>query len=73
MRILVKAAPGAKNAEVVELSDGTFRVRIDAPAHDNKANLRLIEILAKHFKVSESAIRFISGVASKSKLIEIMK
>jgi len=35
-----------------------------------KANLELIKKLAKHFKVSSSQIRIVSGLKSKRKIVE---
>lgn len=72
MRIFVHASPGAKIAEVVPLDEPNhFRVRINAPAKENKANIRLLEIIAEHFKVSQSMVKFVSGVSSKDKILEV--
>ncbi len=61
MRIQVQTKPGAKKAEVIELSSGNFKVKVNAKPVDGAANIRLIEILAEHFKVSFGAISIISG------------
>ena len=73
MKIKIKARPGAKKAEVHKLEPNIFRVKIDAPAKENKANIRLLEIIADHFNVSLSCVRFISGLRSKTKVLEIDK
>ncbi len=38
-----------------------------------KANLELIKKIAKHFKVSSSQIRILSGLKSRKKIIEILE
>lgn len=72
MRISVRATPNAKKSEVVETSPGVFKVKVNAKAVDGAANIRLIEILAEHFKVPFGAIRIMSGATSREKVIEII-
>jgi uncharacterized protein (TIGR00251 family) len=72
MRIQVHTTPGARQELVQEVSAGVFKVKVNAKAVDGKANIRLIEILAKHFNVPFSAIRIISGATSREKVIEII-
>lgn len=72
MRITVKVQTNAKKSEVTEVSAGELRVRVNAKPVDGAANIRLIEILAEHFKVPFGAIRIISGVTSRDKIIEII-
>ncbi len=72
MKIQVRVQPNAKKPEVIELSPGAFKVKVNAKAIDGAANIRLIEILAEHFQVSFGAIRIISGATSREKAIEII-
>jgi len=72
MRIQVKTQPGAKKAEVIKLSEGDYKIRVNAKAIDGAANIRLIEILAEHFQVPFSAIRIVSGATSREKVIELI-
>lgn len=71
MRIRIRVSPSAKKAEVIEIAPGEYRVRVNAKPVDGAANIRLIEILAEHFKVPFGAIRIISGATSREKVIEI--
>ena len=48
-----------------------YKVWVKAPAKENKANLAVVKLLAKHFQTSKSKVRIISGQKSKKKLIEI--
>jgi len=71
MKIMIEARPGASVAEIEKISEDKYRVKIDAPAKENKANLRLLEIVSEHFQVPFSCVRFVSGVKSKTKILEI--
>ena len=72
MRISVHVTVNAKKPEVMEVSVGELRVRVNAKPIDGAANIRLIEILAEHFNVSFGAIRIVSGATSRDKIIEII-
>ena len=70
MRISVHSKPNSRRAEVEELPDG-LRVRIDAPAVDDRANRRLVEILAGHYGVPKSSVRIVSGRTGRRKIVEL--
>ena len=55
-KITVQAVPNSKQPQVDKIGDNEYRVKIDAPANENKANTRLVEMLAKHFKVPKSSV-----------------
>lgn len=71
MRILVVASPNAKRNSVTQMDDGTYYVKVDAPAREGKANARLIEILAAHFGVAKSGLRITRGLRGRKKELEI--
>lgn len=70
MKINIKVKPGAKNAAVQKSGDG-LSVWVDAPATEGRANKRLVEILAEHFKMAKSQITITRGLKSKNKVVEI--
>ncbi len=72
MKIQIRVIPGAKRARVDKISVDQFRVYINAPAKQGRANQRLIEILAKYFAAPKSTINIIRGYKSRNKLIEIL-
>jgi len=51
MPIRVLVAPNVRNASMVRVSQENFEVRVDERAVGGRANRRLLEILAEHFKV----------------------
>jgi len=73
MKITVKVIPNAKQAEVLEESENNFRVKVDAPPKEGKANKRLIEVLAQYFDVAKSKIKIVKGEKSRQKIVEIIK
>jgi uncharacterized protein (TIGR00251 family) len=71
MKINVLVIPNAKESEVVKIKDADYRIRVDAPASEGKANKRLIEILAEHFRVKRSSVKILKGFKNRNKIISI--
>lgn len=55
-----------------EMTDGVLAVRLASPPVDGAANKALIELLARSFAISKSAIRIESGQRSRHKRIRIV-
>lgn len=70
MRLSLKVIPGARRNEWTE-ENGVFKVYLNAPAVDGKANAALVKFLAGHFKVKSSQIQIIKGLKSRQKIINI--
>ncbi len=51
--------------------DGALKVRLQAPALEDRANEALCEFLAQLLKTPKSAVRILSGHRSRSKRVEI--
>ena len=71
MRINVMVKPNAKYSEVTKMSNVDYKVSVDAPAEEGKANARLIEILAEHFEVPRSSVSIVRGFKSRRKVVDI--
>jgi uncharacterized protein (TIGR00251 family) len=67
----VKAQPGARKTELTERAGDAYKVRLAAPPVDGKANDELIRFFADRFGVARSAVRIVSGLASRLKVVEI--
>ncbi len=50
---------------------GALKVRLRAPAVEDRANEALVEFLAQLLKTPKSAVRILSGERSRTKRIEI--
>ena len=71
MRYTVIAHPNAKNPRIEIDLLGTIHVYVHAPPLEGKANMAVIEALAKHFHVHKRDVVFVSGMKSKYKIFEI--
>lgn len=68
--IKVKVLPKSPKNEIAEvLEDGTYKIRVKAPAEGGKANAELIRFLKKSLGALEVVI--ISGKAERIKLIKL--
>ena len=72
MLIRVYVTPNAREARVVKVSDNYFEVRVDEMAVGGRANKRLREILAEHFKVQKSRISILKGTKTRDKLVQVI-
>ena len=70
MLIRVYVTPNAREARVVKVSEDYFEVRVDEMAVGGRANKRLLEILAEHFKVQKSRISILKG--TRNKLVQVI-
>lgn len=66
-----RVQPRASKNEVAGEMAGALKVRLQAPAVEDRANESLIEFLAQLLKTPKSAVRILSGDRSRTKRIEI--
>jgi len=66
-----RVQPRASRDEIAGEMGGALKVRLQAPAVENRANEALIEFLAQLLKTPKSAVRILSGDRSRTKRIEI--
>jgi uncharacterized protein len=67
----VRVQPRASKDEIAGEMAGALKVRLQAPAVEDRANEALIEFLARLLKTPKSAVRILSGERSRSKRLEI--
>src|SRR5260370_38589913 len=67
----VRVQPRASKDEVAGEMEGALKVRLRAPAVEDRANEALVECLAQILKTSRAAVRILSGERSRTKRIEI--
>lgn len=67
----VRVQPRASRDELAGVYGGCLKIRLRAPALENKANEALVEFLAQLLKRPKSAVRILSGERSRTKRIEI--
>jgi uncharacterized protein (TIGR00251 family) len=67
----VRVQPRASKNEVAGELGGALKIRLQAPAAENRANEALVEFLAHLLKTPKAAVRILSGDRSRTKRIEI--
>jgi len=71
MKIRVVVKPNSKK-EKVEEENGGFKVFVNAPPADGRANKRVVEMLAEYLGCSRSRIRLAQGKKGKQKIFEVV-
>lgn len=67
----VRVQPRASRDEIAGVVGGALKVRLRAPALEDRANVALCEYLATLLKTPKSAVRILSGDRSRIKRIEV--
>jgi uncharacterized protein len=67
----VRVQPRASRDEVCGLMEGAMKVRLQAPALEDRANEALCKFLARLLKTPKSAVRILSGGRSRIKRVAI--
>ena len=67
----VRVQPRASKDEIAGEMGGALKVRLRAPAVEDRANEALVEFLAQLLKTSRSAVRILGGERSRTKRLEI--
>lgn len=71
MLLRVKVRPNSRQPRIREEADGALTVHLKSPPVEGKANEELMRQLAERFGVPKSRVRIKSGLASRTKLVEI--
>ena len=67
----VRVQPHASKNEVAGVMAGALKIRLQAPAVEDRANQALCAFLAELLKRPKSAVRLLSGERSRSKRVEV--
>ena len=71
LTITLHVQPNARRSAIAGLHGDALKIRIAAPAVDNKANAVLIEFLSESLGIPKSAIVISRGATSRRKVVEI--
>jgi hypothetical protein len=71
MRINIKVKTDCSFESIEEISNNNYKINLKSKPENNKANLELIKILSKYFKVDISKIKIIKGKTSKNKIVDV--
>ena len=71
MILAVRVQPRASKDEIAGVLGGALKIRLRAPALEDRANEALCEFLAELLKTPKAAVRILSGHHSRSKRVEV--
>lgn len=71
MILKVKVKPNSRKQEIEKINDNDYKINLKSKAEDNKANIELLKLLKKYFKVDSNNINILKGLRSRNKIIEI--
>ena len=71
LTLAVHAQPGAKRTGVAGLHGDALKIRVAAPALEDRANEALVEFLAQALRVPRRSVTLVSGAKSREKRFEI--
>jgi uncharacterized protein (TIGR00251 family) len=66
----VRVQPRAKKIHVEESPTG-YKIYLNTPPVDGRANEAVIKILAEHLAISKSKVRIVRGLTSRDKVLAI--
>jgi uncharacterized protein (TIGR00251 family) len=69
MYLKLKVIPDSKQEKIEQLKDGEYRIWVKAPAENNHANTRVLEIVRELFP--DKRVRLVSGHTSPSKIVSV--
>ncbi len=67
----VRVQPRASRDEVSGLSGGILRVRLTAPAVENRANEALVRFLAEALDVPRARVEIVTGDRGRNKIVRV--
>ena len=70
-RVRLWVQPGAKQDAVQGVVDGRLKLKLRAPAVDNKANAALVLFLSKYWGLPRSALEISAGQTGRKKTIRV--
>ena len=71
MILEVHVQPGARSSEFAGRHGERIKIRLAAPAMENRANEALVEFLAAHYRVPKRNVRITAGLKSRDKRVVI--
>lgn len=70
-RLQLRVSPGAKRSAIVGRHGAAWKVRVNAPPEDGKANAAVVKLLADTLSVPERDVEIVSGHASRDKTVAL--
>ena len=71
MQVRVRVTAGAKRETIEELSNTRLEIAVKQKPAQSAANARVVEIVARYYKVPKNKVRIVRGHATPSKILEV--
>ena len=71
MIIYIRVKPKSSKQEIEKINENSYLVCLREPAENNRANVELINLLTKYFKISIKDIKIKAGKTSRNKIVQI--
>ncbi|MGD9580588.1 MAG: DUF167 domain-containing protein [Vampirovibrionia bacterium] len=71
IRFNIRVVPKSSHNNLSVMDEGVVKLKINAPPVDGKANQACVKFLASVFSVSKSQVNIVTGLKSKTKIVEI--
>jgi uncharacterized protein (TIGR00251 family) len=71
LRLNLQVQPNARRSEFAGVHGERLKVRIAAPAVDDKANQLLLDFIADRFQLPRSKVMITQGERSRAKIVQI--
>lgn len=73
MYIKIRVIPEIKKEYTKKIKEDTYEIAVKEKREGNRANKRMIELLARKLKIFPTKIRIISGHHSQNKIVSILE
>ena len=70
--VTVRVQPRSSRNEVSGLSGGVLRIRLTAPAVENRANEALVRFLAEALDVPRARVEIVAGDRGRNKIVRVL-
>ena len=71
--VRVKVRAGARKETVLDKGDNVFEIAVKEPAEGNRANARVIDLVARHFHVADEKVRIVTGQRAPGKTLRVFQ
>ena len=71
-RIKAKVVTKSGKNQIVKEQDGSWKIWVSVPPTKNKANEKIINLVAKEFGTAKTNVEIVKGLRGKEKIIEVL-
>jgi uncharacterized protein len=71
MKVKLRVVPSSSRDQIMGFMQDALKVKVTAPPEKGKANVAVIQLLAKELGVATQSITLVNGHGSSDKLVDI--